>query len=132
MAVRPGNGGPGRGADVGEEQMGMQMPAQVTEVLVRPCRPYLAVQTWVGVYAVPAKSETVAVDARGRLERLDTLRNQRMRGGRDVVFEGNRFAPIRNPTAHAIASQVRPPKWPFESIASLYARQSRRLRVRFR
>src|SRR5215831_609121 len=102
------------------------------EILVRPCRPYLAVQPWFGVHAVPAKSETVAVDARRRLERLDTLRNQGMRGRRDVVFEGNRFSAIRNPAAHAIASPVKPPMWPFESIASLYVRQSRRLRVRFR
>src|SRR6516162_139873 len=104
----------------------------MTEILVRPCRPYLAVQTWLGVYAVPAESETVPVDARCRLERLDTLRNQGVRRRRDVMFERSRLSAIRNPTAHAIASPVKPPMWRPESIPSLYVRQSRRLRVHFR
>src|SRR6516165_10435586 len=102
------------------------------EILVRPCRPYLAVQPRFGVSAVPAKAETVPVDARRRLERLDTLRNQGMRGCRDVMFQGSRLSAIRNPTAHAIASPVKPPNVASRINSVTLLRQSRRLRVHFR
>ena len=93
----------GRGADMGEEQMRLQMPAQVAEVLVRPGRPDLAIKPRLRMLAVPAQAEAVAVDAGGRFERLNALRDQRMRRLGHVVFERGGFPAIGDPAAHMIA-----------------------------
>ena len=59
---------------------------------------------WYGEHAEP---EAVPVGARGRLERVQALRNQRMRGRRHVVFERDRLTAIGNPAAHQ-QSPIRP------------------------
>jgi hypothetical protein len=101
MAIDAGDRRAGRGTDMGEEQVRLQVPAQVAQVLVRPGRPDLAIEARLGVIAaVPAKAEAVAVDAGGRLKGVDTLRNQRMRRLGDVVLERSHLSAICNPAAH--------------------------------
>src|ERR1700676_5252687 len=85
---------------MGEEQVRLQVPAEVAQVLVRPGRPDLAVEPRLRMGAVPAQPKTVAVDAGGRLERVDALGHKRMRRLGDVMLERGRFSAIGDPAAH--------------------------------
>src|SRR5262249_38360620 len=90
----------GRGAHMGKEQMRADMSAEMAQVLVRPRRAHLAVETRLIVTRVPAEPEAVAVDAGERLDRAHALLDQRVRGRRDVVLERDRLSPIGDPAAH--------------------------------
>jgi hypothetical protein len=46
------------------------MATEVAEIFVGPGRPDLAIKAGLGMLAVPAKPKTVAIDARGRFQRL--------------------------------------------------------------
>ena len=90
MAVRPGDRGAGRGADMGEKEVRADVAAEVAQVLVRPGRAHLAIEARLGVLAVPAQPEAVAVGAGGRFERVQALHHQRMGGRGHVLFERDR------------------------------------------
>jgi hypothetical protein len=41
------------------------MPAKISQIFVRPSRPYFAIETRFGLMVVPAKAKPIAVGARG-------------------------------------------------------------------
>src|SRR5262249_60858848 len=90
----------GRGAHVREIEMRADGAAQVAHVLDGPRRADLAIDPGLGVLAVPAHAEAVAVGGGGRFQRPLTLHHQRVRGGGHVLFQRNGFAAIGNPAAH--------------------------------
>src|SRR5579871_5544648 len=55
MAVRARDRRPGRGAHMGEIEVGMDVAAQVAQVLVRPGRPHLAIEPGFRMLAVPSE-----------------------------------------------------------------------------
>src|SRR6516225_7505500 len=79
------------------------MAAEVAQVLVRPGRTHLAVEPGLGMLAVPAHAEAVAVGGGGRFERALALHHQRVRGRGDVLLERDGFAAIGYPAAHGMA-----------------------------
>jgi len=83
-----------------EEQMRAQVTAEIAQVFVRPGRTRLPVQAGLGVLAIPAEPETVAIAAGGGFQRADALRDQRMLGLGDIGLERRRLASIRDPAAH--------------------------------
>ena len=100
VAVLPRHRRSSRGADMGEEQMRADMPAKITQILVRPCRTQFAVKSRLRVVTVPAEAESVSVGARRRLQGVQALRDQRVLRLGDVVFECDRIATISDPAAH--------------------------------
>src|SRR5262245_6433940 len=66
VAVRPRDRRPGRGAHMREIEMRADVAAQIAQVLVRPGRPDLAIKPGLGMLAVPAHPEAVAVGGGGR------------------------------------------------------------------
>ncbi len=100
VAVRPRDRRPGRGPYMGEVQVRADVPAEIAQVLVGPGRADLPVKARLGMLAVPAHAEAVAVGRRGRFQRALALDHQRMRGGGHVLFQRDGFAAIGNPAAH--------------------------------
>src|SRR5215469_14979968 len=100
MTVHARDCGAGCSADVSEEQMRSQMATEVAEIFVGPGRPDLAIKTWFCMLAVPAQPKTVSVDAGGGFQRLDALRDQRMRRLRNVTFQRSCVPAIGEPAAH--------------------------------
>src|SRR6516225_10191767 len=88
------------------------MAAEVAQVLVRPGRTHLAVEPGLGMLAVPAHAEAVAVGGGGRFERALALHHQRVRGRGDVLLERDGFAAIGYPAAHDTAPESRRPASP--------------------
>src|SRR6516162_4971917 len=82
------------------------MAAEVAQVLVRPGRTHLAVEPGLGMLAVPAHAEAVAVGGGGRFERALALHHQRVRGRGDVLLERDGFAAIGYPAAHGMAPDL--------------------------
>src|SRR6516165_11093979 len=103
MTIGARNCGAGCSANMGEEQVRLQMTAQVAQILIGPGRPDLTIQSGFGMLAVPAESESIAIDAGCRFHRVNALRNQGMSGLGNVVFERRRFTAIRDPAAHGEA-----------------------------
>src|SRR5215210_7868199 len=58
------------------------------------------IQPRLGMFAVPAEAEAIAVSAGGGLKRFDALRDQRMLRFGDIMLKGSSAAPISNPSAH--------------------------------
>src|ERR1700704_4444396 len=88
--------------------MRADMAAEIAQVLVGPGRPDLAVETWLGMLAVPAHAETVAVGGGGRFQRPLALYNQRVCRGGDILLQRDGFAAIGYPAAHfAVPGQLR-------------------------
>src|SRR5690606_184281 len=75
-------------------------PAEVAQILVRPCGPYLAIEARLLVLAVPSEPEAIAVRAGGGLECADALVDQRMARRGDIMLERDGFSAIGNPAAH--------------------------------
>src|SRR5215468_200627 len=80
MTIRARNCGAGCSANMGEEQVRLQMAAQVAQILIRPGRPDLTIQPGFRMLAVPAEPESIAIDAGGRFHRVNTLRNHGIGG----------------------------------------------------
>src|SRR3954469_5566926 len=110
MAVRPRDRRAGGGADMGEEQVGADMPAEIAQILVRPRRPHLTVEAGLRVLAVPAHAEAIAVGAGGRFERFEALYDQGVGRRGDVLFERNGLPAIGDPAAHLLLSNLKPAK----------------------
>src|SRR3982074_1292608 len=102
VAVLPGDRGTSCRADVGEEKVRMQMPAQISQVLVRPSRTGFMVKAGLRVSAVPAQPKTVAIGFGGRFQCRKTLRRKRVLWHRDVIFQRYVAPAIGNPTAHSV------------------------------
>src|SRR3982074_3681981 len=88
--------------------MRADMAAEIAQVLVGPGRPDLAVETWLGMLAVPAHAETVTVGGGGRFQRPLALYNQRVRRGGDILLQRDGFAAIGYPAAHFCGSWAAP------------------------
>src|SRR5215813_9016364 len=131
MTIRARNCGAGCSANMSEEQVRLQMTAQVAQIFIGPGWPDLTIQSGFGVLAVPAESESIAIDAGGRFHRVNTLRNQGMSRLGDVVFERRRFTAIGDPATHGTAfcyrSGATPAMWHLGSNESRCARQYPRL-----
>src|SRR5262249_19351068 len=100
MTVHARDCGAGCSADMSEEQMRLQMAAQVVEIFVRPGRPDLAIKTGFCMLAVPAKPKTVSIDAGGGFQRLDALRDQRVCRLCYVTFQRSCFPAVCDPATH--------------------------------
>jgi hypothetical protein len=83
-----------------KKQMGVQMTAEVTEVLIRPGRPHFPIKARFGMVAVLAQTESVAVRPGRCFQCSQALRYKGMLRFSDVVLEGSSFSPIGNPAAH--------------------------------
>src|SRR4051812_5659556 len=84
-----------------EEKVRAQMPAKVTEILIRPSRAKFPVKARLRVLSVPPEPKTIAVRGSCRLQRMKALRDQRMRGLSYIIGEGDWVSPIGNPSAHS-------------------------------
>ena len=103
----PGDRRSGRGTHMREEQVRADVAAQIAEVLVRPGGAHLAIEARLGMISVPSETEPVAIGARGRLQGVNALRDQRMLRLRHIMFQSNRGPAIGDPSAHQSASVVR-------------------------
>ena len=111
MAVQPCGFGAGGGAHMGKEQVRVDLFGEGAQVRVVPGGQHFAEHAGLGLEAVPADAETVAIGARLALEALETLLDQRVVRLEDQVLEKDRVAPIGNPAAHLLSpqtSQMRP------------------------
>src|SRR5262249_55061733 len=70
-----------RGPHMGEIEVRANVAAEIAQVLVRPGRPDLAIEAGLGMLAVPAHPEAVAIGGGGRFERPLALHHQPMGGG---------------------------------------------------
>jgi hypothetical protein len=118
MTVRTCNGCAGGGANMSKKHMRSDMLAQMAQVLIRPGWAYFPVQARFRVIAVPTETEAIAIGADDRLLRANALRDQRMGGLRDVIFQRDCIAPICDPTAE---STLAPAKLPCMHGVSLVA-----------
>jgi hypothetical protein len=61
---------------MGEIEMGMNVAAEIAQILVRPGRAHFAIKARFRVLAVPAEAEAVAIGGGGRFQRPDALHHK--------------------------------------------------------
>ena len=82
--------------------MRADVTAEIAQVVVRPRRTDLAIQAGLGMFAVPAEAEAVAIGGGCTFECADALLYQRMRWRSHIMLEGGLFTAIGNPASHEI------------------------------
>lgn len=71
MAILPGGGAAGRGANMGEKQAGAHLARQALQIAVRPGGQDVAVMARLGLFAIPGQAKAIA------MRRLCALREAR-------------------------------------------------------